>query len=155
MKIISQDLIKEIQSHAAQSKRRRKNFNFHEAMSDPINRMLNALEPDSYVRPHKHENPDKRELFILLTGKMLVVFFNEEGNITEYTTLSKQGNLGIEIPPKTFHTIIALEKGTIVFEVKDGPYEPSNDKNFPEWAPEEGHKDAENYINGILHQCKE
>ncbi len=116
--------------------------------------MLNAVEPGSYVQPHKHENPDKREVFILLRGKMAVVFFDDDGNITENLILDNKENYGVEIPPAVWHTIIALERGTVVYEVKDGPYSPSDDKNFASWAPKEDEKESADYIRHILKSLK-
>ena len=148
-KINRSQLLKVI-SEAQKSKRRRKNYNYHQSFCDPINRMLNAIEPGSYIQPHKPENPDKREVFLLLTGKLLVVFFDNSGNISEHVILDNKENFGVEIPPAVWHTIIALEPGTIVYEVKDGPYSVSDDKNFARWAPKEGDEDCDDYLNNLL-----
>lgn len=148
-KIDKQTLAK-VTVKAQSSARLRKNYNYHASLDDPINRMLNAVEPASYVQPHKHENPDKREVFLLLKGKMLVVFFNDNGEITEHVILDNMENFGVEIPPSTWHTIIALESGTVVYEVKDGPYSVSNDKNFATWAPKEGELACIDYMGNIL-----
>ena len=118
MKIISSDLLRKISGKASLSSRKRENFNFHETFSDPINRMLNAIEPRSYVRPHKHEDPDKREIFILLKGKLAVVFFDNLGNATECITLDGVNNIGVEIESGVWHTIISLEKGTALSSIK-------------------------------------
>jgi len=65
-KIASAELLNEVIQKAKNSPRGRMNYNFHDDLVDPINRMLNAFEPGTYIQPHKHENPDKREVFILL-----------------------------------------------------------------------------------------
>ncbi len=138
MKLISSTIIQNLSFEAKNSERLRKNYNFHDKLSDPLQRMLNAMEPDTYVQPHKHEAPDKREMFIILKGKALVVTFNNTGEIDEYTILDPTTeNFGVEIPPKIWHTIIILSKHTVLFEVKDGPYTPLNDKDFASWAPDE------------------
>lgn len=148
-KINKSRLLKVI-SEAQNSDRKRKNYNYHQSFNDPINRMLNAIEPGSYVQPHKHENPDKREVFLLLKGKLAVVFFSEHGEITENIILDNEENFGVEIPPAIWHTIIALELGTVVYEIKDGPYSPASDKNFASWAPEEGDERCSVYLKEIL-----
>ena len=131
--------------------RRRKNFNFHKENSDTLQRLLNAMEPLSFIRPHKHEDPDKREVFLALRGRILVIEFNEAGNVEDYLILDPlQGNFGVEIPERIFHTIISLEPGTVAYEVKDGPYSPIDDKNFASWAPEEGSPDALPYLKDLL-----
>lgn len=150
MKIINSDLLTNTSGKASLSSRKRKNFNFHEHLSDSINRMLNAIEPGSYVQPHKHENPDKREIFILLKGKLAVVFFDELGNIKKKIILDGVDNIGVEIEPRVWHTIISLQKGTVVYEVKDGPYMPENDKCFAEWAPKENEKESEAFLKELI-----
>lgn len=69
---------------AKQSPRRRMNYNFHPSHEDPFHRLLNAMEPGTYVQPHKHENPDKFEIFLALRGRFVVFIFDELGNITDH-----------------------------------------------------------------------
>ena len=57
------------------------------------------------------------------------------GHVTGCVRLSaKTGNYGIEIPERTWHTVVCLQSGSVVYEVKDGPYAPINDKNFASWG---------------------
>ena len=154
MIVINSELVTKVSEEASQSNRKRKNFNFHKKAEDTLQRMLNAFEPDTYVRPHKHENPDKREVFIVLTGKALVVEFDKEGKILKQVVLDQsQGNYAVEIPPRVFHTIVSLVKGTVMYELKDGPYLVENDKNFATWAPEEGSVNAPDYLKQLLEKC--
>jgi len=151
MKKIDQDLINEVSQRAKESTRLRKNYNFHLSAEDPLHRMLNALEPETYVQPHMHKNPDKREAFVILRGKAMVITFNEVGQIQEKITLQPGGeNIGVEIPAGEYHTIIALEQGTVVYEVKDGPYKVADDKNFAPWAPAEGDMEAKAYLKSLI-----
>jgi cupin fold WbuC family metalloprotein len=137
------------------SPRKRKNLNFHKEPSDPLQRLLNAIEPGSYVQPHKHESPDKREVFMAVRGRLLVVEFDDEGKITDHTIIdAQQGPFVVEIAAKTWHTIVSLLNGSVVFEVKDGPYEAMSDKNFAPWAPKEGDKQAGDYIQSVLGALK-
>ncbi|TCO04064.1 WbuC family cupin fold metalloprotein [Natronoflexus pectinivorans] len=150
MILINRNLLDEVSSQAKSSSRLRKNYNFHTVLKDPINRMLNAFEPDTYVRPHMHKNPDKREVFIVLRGKLAMYFFGEDGIVENYITLDAlKGNYGVEIPPGVWHTVLCLETGTVVYEVKDGPYNVTDDKHFAPWAPEEGSPEASNYLNEL------
>ena len=117
--------------------------------------MLNAIEPSTYVRPHKHENPDKVEAFVILKGKVLIVEFDDSGNIRASIVLSlNDGVYGVEIPPRTWHTIVSLEPETVVYEVKEGPYSPIDDKDFASWAPNENSKECDSYIKDLLVRCK-
>lgn len=151
MKKITLSVLNNLSSEAVNSARKRKNLNYHEELSDTLQRMLNAMEPGTYVQPHKHENPDKREAFILLKGRIAVITFDDEGIITDSIILDNNiGNFGVEIPEKVWHTLVVLEKGSVVYEVKDGPYTPINDKNFAPWAPREGEPGCKDYINSLL-----
>ncbi|MBX2842663.1 MAG: WbuC family cupin fold metalloprotein [Flammeovirgaceae bacterium] len=148
-------LIEKVIGEAQASERKRKNYNFHTNSQDSIHRMLNAMEPGTYVAPHKHENPDKREAFIILKGKILVVEFSEDGVISNHFILDAQSeNFGAEISPGTYHTLISLEKGSILYELKDGPWDPGTDKNFAPWAPLEGEKGTDLFIEKVLGKLK-
>jgi len=136
---------------AQKSSRRRTIYNFHKDLSDTLQRMLNVMNIDTYVQPHKHENPDKREAFIILSGKVLVVEFDNSGNITEHIVLSrKHDNYGCEISPGTWHTIICLENNSVLYEVKDGPYIQETDKQFASWAPEENASGCRQFNKKII-----
>lgn len=140
---------------ASNSERKRTNYNFHQFADDTLQRMLNILNTRTYVRPHKHENPDKREAFIILEGKVVVIEFDEKGTPVESIILqSNSDNYGCEIAPKTWHTIICLENNSVIYELKDGPYIASIDKNFAPWAPEEGNENAEAYNKKLLEKLE-
>ncbi len=151
IKVVSDQVLNTLSDEAIRSDRLRKNLNFHKMADDPMQRMLNAFEPGTYIAPHKHENPDKRELFILIRGKLLVVIFHESGMISDYIFLDREkGNFAVEIAPKTWHTVISFEKGSIAFEIKDGPYCPDTDKNYAPWAPPENSAEGEVYLKNLL-----
>ena len=148
---IDQTLIDEISKQARACQRQRKNYNFHKIEADPLQRLINAIEPYSYIQPHKHGNPDKREVFFVLRGKILVVEFHDNGEIADHILLeASTGNIAVEIPENTWHTIISLEKASVAYECKDGPYDPTEDKDFASWAPKEGDCNCKQYIDEIL-----
>lgn len=133
------------------SGRRRMNHNFHASEQDIVQRMLNAIEPGTYIRPHKHENPGKNEVFLVLIGKALILEFDEEGMIADSMVLDPaKGLFGAEIPPGRYHTILSLQSGTVAYEVKEGPYLPATVKCFAPWAPHENHPDAESYLKELI-----
>ena len=151
MKKITKEVLDQLSNEAVLSERKRKNLNYHDNLSDTLQRLLNAMEPGTYVQPHKHESPDKRELFIIFRGKAVVIIFDNNGKVQEHMVLDPTTeNYGIEIPEKTWHTVIILKKGTVVFEVKDGPYHPIDDKNFADWAPKENAPECKEYLNKLL-----
>lgn len=137
MKIINEQLLDETTERAKQSSRLRMNYNFHEQLDDPINRLLNAMEPGTYIRPHRHLNPDKDEVFLLLRGKVMCFIFDDKGNITEKLLLDpKTGSYGADIKAGVWHCLLVLETGTVVYEVKAGPFAPLHPANMAPWSPE-------------------
>ena len=140
---------------ARNSSRKRMNFNFHKDEDAIIQRMLNAIEPGTYIRPHKHQDPDKNEVFLLLAGKALIIEFTDDGSIAESYVLDiEQGNYGAEIGPGCYHTIISLSSNTVAYELKEGPYLHATVKHFAPWAPEEGSSEAELYLHSLIEKCE-
>ena len=136
MKLINEQLLDETTAKAKQSPRLRMNYNFHESLDDPINRLINAMEPNTYLRPHRHKNPDKNEVFLMLRGKAALFLFDDNGNITKQVILDpKAGVYGGEIPCDVWHTLIVLESGSVVYEVKQGPFAPLSPENMAPWSP--------------------
>lgn len=153
MRVINTLLLDEVSVQARTSPRLRMNYNFHRSLEDVYHRMLNAMEPGTYIRPHKHENPDKFEVFIVLRGRMAVIIFDENGQIDQYQILDpSQGVFGVDIPERTYHTLISLQEGSVAFEVKPGPYSPVNDKNYATWAPAEDDPAAFSYLNQLINR---
>jgi cupin fold WbuC family metalloprotein len=148
---IDTQLTESLVRDARASVRKRINHNFHTVMTDPLQRMLHALEPGTYVRPHKHENPDKREAFVILRGRVAAVEYTADGEIAGYIVLdSRTGNFGVEFAERSWHSLIALETGSVLFEVKDGPWDPIDDKNFATWAPKEGEEGCDAFLEKII-----
>jgi cupin fold WbuC family metalloprotein len=142
-KFITNETFALLAKEAAISPRKRMNKNFHVAMDETVQRMIVSVEESSYVRPHRHIGKDKWELFVLLKGAITIFLFNEDGKIIDKIDLGEKTTYkGIEIPPRQFHSLVALENGSAFLEIKQGPYTPFTAKNFPEWAPEEGSSEA-------------
>jgi cupin fold WbuC family metalloprotein len=120
-----------------ESKRRRHIVRFHK-LEEMFQRMLNAVEPGSYVRPHRHLYPGKPEVFVALKGSALIVRFDGGGTPLEGVVISASGPVrGIEIPTGAWHALLSLESGTVLYEAKEGPYVATTDKDFAAWAPPE------------------
>jgi cupin fold WbuC family metalloprotein len=129
------------------SPRLRMNHNFHLSHADPANRLLNAIEPGSYVTPHRHLDPAKDETFVVLRGRFGLVCFEENGEISCTALLEPNGPIvGADVPYGTFHTLLSLAAGSIFFEAKAGPYVKISDKDWAPWAPREGDSDAAAYL---------
>jgi len=149
-RLIDRALLDRASADARASARGRKNVNLHAAEAEPCNRLLNAIEPGSYVQPHRHAHPHKDETIVAIRGKLGVVFFDEEGRVAGTAVLTPGGDrIGVDIPHGTYHTVFALEPGTIFFEAKAGPYEPLSASERAPWAPPEGSPEAQHYLNEI------
>lgn len=139
IKIIDSRSLCNLSSTASGSARRRANWNLHPVLDDPIQRFCNAMEPGTYVRPHRHAGEGRWELFLALTGSAIIVTFDGGGLLKERVFIDAKGpNFGLEIPGDTWHTVAAAKAGTVLFELKPGPYVPLTDKDFAPWAPAEG-----------------
>lgn len=80
---------------------------------------------------------------MVLRGSLLAILFDDEGNVMEKVNLNPtQGRYGIEIPPCVWHTIIVLESGTVIYEIKQGPFAPLTQENLASWAPPVADKEA-------------
>lgn len=150
MIIIDNSHLEGIIKEADTSARKRKHKNFHLNYSEKVQRLINVIHRDSYIRPHRHKDPEKFEVFIILKGKAAVIEFDEAGNIVNQVILyHPSGNFAVEIPPRSYHTIVSLEDGSSVYEIKQGPYIPEDDKEFAAWAPGEGSSEAVHYLNKL------
>lgn len=141
MKLIDRPLLAALAETAAQAPRRRQNHNLHPELADPVQRLLNAVQPGSYVRPHRHA-ADRWELFLALQGAFVVLTFDGE-QVASRTELRAGGEVvALEIPGGTLHAVAALTPDSVFFETKPGPYAALSDKDFAAWAPAEGEAGA-------------
>jgi cupin fold WbuC family metalloprotein len=142
---LDQDLFDAVAAEARQAPRLRRNHNLH-AEPDLVQRFLNALQPGTYVRPHRHCRPDPAagfECFLVLQGAIGLLVLDEQGQVLAQERLAAAGPLrGIELPQGTLHTLVALEPDTVMFEIKQGPYVPTADKDFLASFPLEGTPEA-------------
>jgi cupin fold WbuC family metalloprotein len=156
MQIIDNTLLDQLADKARTSPRRRANFNLHESYDDPCQRLLNAVEPGSYVRPHRHFEPPRPETFVVLRGHFAVLIFADDGSLQEVVALRVGGGtVGVDIPAGTWHSVMALQRGSIFFETKPGPYLPLSDKDFAPWAPAEGSAEVADYLRQLEGRCGE
>lgn len=141
------DAFEALSAAARAAPRRRINRNFHPADSHPAHRFLNAVEPGSYIRPHRHPDPLKDETFVALRGAFGVVLFDDAGKVSDKKVIRAGGDLvGAHIPAGVFHALVALEPGSAFFEVKAGPYDAKTDKEWGAWAPAEDDARAASYL---------
>jgi cupin fold WbuC family metalloprotein len=147
VKIVTRALVAQVSAEARQNPRRRQNYNIHPSDESRCQRLLNAIEPGSYIRPHRHLDPEKDEAFILMSGRLGIVTFTDDGGVAETVLLSHAGgNLSADIPHGVYHTALGLESGTVFYETKAGPYRQLNEEEKAAWAPEGGDPQAQAFL---------
>ena len=120
--IIDKKLIDNISKEALESKRLRMNFNLHESLDAKAQRLINALEPGTVLPIHRHRHT--AETYILLRGRIDVVFYDDNGvEIDRFNLDTAICNYGVHIPRGQWHTV-EVHKSSAIFEVKNGPYTP-------------------------------
>lgn len=156
MKIIDRQLLDETTVRAKQSARLRMNYNFHDRLDDPVNRLINAMEPGTYLRPHRHLDPPKDESFLILRGRVACFTFDNDGNILEKTILDPlAGVYGADIPAGVWHTLVVLESGSVIYEAKPGPFTPLSPEHMAPWSPEADDREGfEKYLHILITDIK-
>ena len=152
VQLLSDELYDELIRSAQSTGRKRTNYNFHESMEENPHRFLNVMLKGTYITPHRHLNPPKSESFILLKGRLAFFIFDDEGKVCESHILSPEKGYshGIDIAPGIWHTLAVMTDSAVCFEVKPGPYRPTDDKEFAPWAPEEGSEGCAEYLAGLV-----
>ena len=147
IRLIDRALLDEVSAQASNSPRLRKNRNFHPRDDSPAHRLLNAIEPGSYVAPHRHLDANKDETFVVLRGRFGLVLFDDAGNVTQTQVIEADGDVvGVDIPHGTWHSIVSLARGSVFLEAKAGPYLPFTPEEKASWAPTENEPDAGDFL---------
>ena len=137
-RVITHQDLQNLSDTAQSLARLRKNLNVHADLDAKVQRLFNAMEPGTYIRPHRHARPNGWELMLVVRGRFAILLFDDSAKVIERFELSStHGEIAVEIPAHSWHTVVSLEPGTVMFEIKEGPYTPVADKDFASWAPEE------------------
>jgi len=119
--IITQDILDSLTAAAKETPRLRMNMDMRNSPEDKSQRMLNAIEPGTDMPIHRHMGSS--ETVICLRGHFEEYLYDEEGNLTD-TFDMVPGGLVLNIPIGQWHSLRSLESGTVLFECKDGAYQP-------------------------------
>ena len=127
---ITQAILDELTAQAKASPRLRMNRDLRNSDSDNSQRMLNAIEPGSPLPIHRHQKTS--ETVVCLRGRLVEEYYDElERRCTEAIELSANGPVvALNIPAGQWHTVRALESGTVILEMKDGPYVPTGPEDI-------------------------
>ena len=121
---ITQAILDNLTEQAKASPRLRMNMDLRNSDADQSQRMLNAIEPGSPLPIHRHRHTS--ETVVCLRGRLVWEFYDELERIcTETIELSPNGQVvALNIPAGQWHTVRALESGSVILEMKEGAYEP-------------------------------
>ena len=144
-------LLDELTAHAQESPRLRMNLDLRNSPEDSSQRMLNAIEPGSVVPVHRHQKSS--ETVVVLRGRVVEEYYDGAGVLVESFVLgdchvadaprndvlefaprndvlefAPRNDVpvacALNIPAGRWHSLRALESGTVILEMKDGAYEP-------------------------------
>ena len=126
---IDKTILDELTAKAKTSDRLRMNLDMRTSSNDTSQRMLNALEPGTIVPIHRHCST--AETVIIVRGKVKEIFYDDNGNVTEEVLMEVGGECPmVQIPAGMWHTIEALESGSVIFEAKDGAFAPLSEEDI-------------------------
>jgi cupin fold WbuC family metalloprotein len=147
------EVLESLHQAAAASPRRRMILPLHRTQEAPVQRMLNALEPGTYVRPHRHSGEGASESILVLRGELAFFVFAENGEIQSMLHLdaTREATM-VDVEPGVWHAFLVLSPRTLIFEAKRGPYSPIADKDFAPWAPSEGDAGAGAFLEMLREQ---
>ena len=126
---IDKTILDELTAKAKAGERLRMNLDMRTSSDDTSQRMLNALEPGTVVPIHRHCST--AETVIIVRGKVKEIFYDDNGNVTEEVVMEVGGECPmVQIPAGMWHTIEALESGSVIFEAKDGAFAPLSEEDI-------------------------
>ena len=128
--IINQSLLNQLTEQAKASPRLRMNYDLRNSEDDGSQRMLNAIEPGSPERIHRHQHTS--ETVVCIRGRVVEEFYDELERICKNSiVLTPNGpNVAVNIPAGQWHSIRAVESGSVVLSCKDGKYEPMSEADI-------------------------
>jgi len=144
MNTLNQQDLETLSQKAQASPRKRSHHNIHQSLEEKVQRLAIAMEPDTYVRPHRH--PHTWEIYIPLSGSFKVILFDDQARVTMCFKLGGSDGVKVyELPQNTWHSVVSLENGSVIFEVKEGPYIQPDAADVASWSPNEN----ENGVAGL------
>ena len=121
-----------------------------------FNEVYNFIGWGSYMQPHLHPGSEKIEIIEVISGLAAVIYFDNQGQITQRTLLDPAKYARIEVPAFTWHTYVMLSDEVITYETMNGIYDPATWKTFATWAPLESAVEAADYLVSLrdaVNQC--
>ena len=120
LQLLDQKIIDQTSEKARKSPRLRMNYNFHPTLDDKVQRFINCLEMGTKIDIHHHKVD---EIVVVIKGSIKAILYAEDHSIIEEKIIDpKKGVYGVQLPKNVYHTMECLEPGTVLFEVKEGPF---------------------------------
>ena len=134
MKLDNQ-LLDTLSAQAKANPRLRQAFDLRTTPEDQSQRILNAVEPGTILPIHRHRG--STETIIVLRGKVVQHYYDDNGNkIASFELASGSAQVGMSVPVGQWHAMESLEEGSVIFECKDGAYQPLSAEDILEVAQE-------------------
>ena len=131
--ILNKKLMDDLSAQAKESPRLRQAFDFRTTPEDQSQRILNAVEPGTILPIHRHRG--STETIIVLRGKVVQHYYDDNGNKTaSYELAPNSAQVGMSILVGQWHALESLEEGSVIFECKDGAYQPLSAEDILEIA---------------------
>lgn len=159
LRIYSHEFLQAISDQARSSERGRQHRNLHSSYNDPCQQFFNAVGINSYIRPHRHLLDPKSETLIAIKGLFALITFSDSGDIDSIVRFASEkycldaGNVGAEISPGVWHTVVALSDQAVMLEFKAGPFDETVAKELASWAPAEGSSNSTTYLSMLKRQA--
>ena len=131
--ILDKKLMDDLSAQAKANPRLRQAFDLRTTPEDQSQRILNAVEPGTVLPIHRHRG--STETIIVLRGKVVQHYYNDAGEKTaSYELAPNSAQVGMSVPVGQWHALESLEEGSIIFECKDGAYQPLSTEDILEIA---------------------
>lgn len=147
---LSDKLIEDGLKASRESERLRIILPIHRKQDARVQRMINFLQPGTYIRPHQHPLEHATESLVLIQGSIRFYTFDDKGTVLTKNEVHSKPIPGVmDIEPKVWHSFVVLEENTMLFECKKGPYDAKTDKTFAKWAPAENSEEAITWLKRL------
>ena len=132
--ILDQKILDTLSQQAKANPRLRQAFDLRTTPEDQSQRILNAVQPGTILPIHRHTG--STETIIVLRGKVVQHYYDDNGNKTaSYELAPNSAQVGMSIPVGQWHALESLEEGSVIFECKDGAYQPLSAEDILEVDP--------------------
>lgn len=148
--LLSEEMVERGIEASRRSERKRIILPIHRKQEAEVQRLVNFLQPGTYIRPHLHPLLHATESLVVMKGAIRLFTFDDSGRTISDNRISSVPFPGVaDIEPRIWHTFLVLDEDTVLFECKKGPYSASEDKVFAEWAPEEESPETIGFMEGL------